>query len=251
MAEHETTRARWPRDIAKGLRIMAWAALIGEVGRYSIAFVIPIVGGTRDSLWIARYWSIALEMLALAGLVLATRRPSATGASFTFGTSALVVRVLGFAAVLGHVIVAFLQGAPAGQELPLAVVLSLHTIRPAAKVLVVWYVGTLLWSFGVAQLGRAMHWTALALTALWIIDYPANIVVMMLVSPGGAIAWTYTIGVMILGVTLLVWTCVCLLKAAKRFPDDARRRCINCGYVLFETSRCSECGASYETASSD
>ena len=248
MAEHEAAGARWARHITNGLRVMGWAALIGAVGSSGIAFLIPIVGGTRHSLWITRYWSIAFEVLALAGLLLATRRPSVTGAGFTFGTSALVVRVLGLAAVLIHVVVVFLPGVSGSQKLPLAIVLSWHVIRAAAKVLLVGYVGSLLRRFGVVQLGRAMQWTAIALAALWVINYPAEVVVMALVNVESAIGWTYAIAAMALGGVLLLWTCACLLKAAKLIATEVRGRCINCGYILVETSCCSECGARYERA---
>ncbi len=229
MAEQEAERGRWLRDIGNGLRLVAWAALIGGVGTNAISFVIPIVGGTRDSLWIARCWSLVFEMIALAGLVLVTRRPPLTGAIFSSATSALLVRVLGIAAVLNGVIVAILLSVSASREFTLVGVLSWRAIRPAAKVLLLWYVGTLLRRLGVTKLGRVVQWTAVALIAFWIIDYPVDAVVMALVNPEGALWWTYIIGAVVFGSALLVWTCVCLLKAAKRLPAEARGGSLNCG----------------------
>lgn len=224
---------------------MAWAALAGGAGTAGIAFLIPLIGGTRSDLWITRAWDLLFELIALAGLVIVTRRPPAPDAIHNFRTSALLLRILAAAAVLNRIVVMMSFAVAAEDAFRMTAALCWHTIRPAAGIFAVAYVGALLLRFGLTRLGRVMQWTAAALVARWLVDYPVDAVVMASVNPDGTAGWAYSLSAMAFGAVMLLWTWACLLRSAKHFPAAARGRCVNCGYVPMLTTRCPECGARF------
>ena len=235
-------RQRWLADVCRGMQIMAWAGLVGTLGANAIGFLIAVLGGVITDLWMARFWAVACHFIVLIGLMALTRKTPVGAATARRAAFARIVRIFGVLSFLAHFASAGLGYAALRTVFGQVVDLGSGSIGLAADVLVLLFVAELLLCFCARGLGRVVQWIAFVELGIALAHFPATYLIMHFTGPNSPAFKGYARAVGGINFLLPILVCWCLVAAARKLRQVTEGRCLNCGYVLYETTRCSECG---------
>ena len=207
-----------------------------------IAFVIPLVGGSVGDLWLAVAWSTGADALALGGVLRATGAPSPHLAPHWMGPLAWCARASGFVAL----VLAMLKLLARVAWWPGPVIAFLGLARGGAWLLTaaafLWFMSTTVRKFDAQRLARALSIAALAVGAYWLVFHVGRLLAHMAVPKDRWLEMAFSLGSAGVGVLVLLFSVLCLLRTAARLPSLVIGRCVRCGYIVLEAERCPECG---------